>query len=1032
MNRKLTLATAALLALSGVAQAQSPKRELRSTWLATVWAIDWPASTNQTSAKQQMTNYLDDLAAHNFNGVCFQVRGLADAMYESSYEPWNSVLTGTRGGNPGWDPLAWVVEECHKRGMECYAWVNPYRQRSASSTYTTSYDKDWESKGWLMSNGNIVVFNPGMAEARAHILRVIKEIYTNYAVDGMLFDDYFYPSGGTDESTSAPDYALYKASGTSLSIGDWRRKNVNDFMKEIYDNIQQDRPDMRFGISPAGVAGASASKYGLSKPSVSASDWQYNDIYSDPLAWLAEGAVDFISPQIYWKTTHATAPFGPLTKWWSSTAEHFGRHFYASHSISLLASDSNGWANWSDLGSQVNLHREGCSNGAPGEIFYSAKNIDGNGNGGVSGFGDYLGEYVYTAKSLVPRIQWKEHPTYAAPAGLASNGTQLTWNAVTGARNNSIIRYSVYAIPTSVALDDAADATGDGIDGKYLLGVSYGTSYSLPADVRNDHYYAVCVYDGYGFESEPALLGYAVSPSEATTLISPANGATLEDWNVKFSWKAISDATYVLQVSSKEDFSNIIVDKRDLTANECTVDLSQLKGSTTFFWRVYTRQTDKQSVASNVFSFVTPTKNVGNYEDGYNIVKDNSDYVASNNFTLENLWMRSTRDDFDNFPTLESGKNNRGMVATSDYVYVSGRSGSSSDASCYLQAYNALTGEHEFDVILTPEAQCAYYPCNDVITDSKGNVCVTNLTLNVSSTPLRIHHINVETGYATEVAALTSSSAGRIDHAGIYGDVTSGNFTVFAAVASNSRVYRWKVTEDGNVSESQITVSALSPSSATSFGIAPRVRPISDNLFYLDGANTQAALYDFSTGAIVDELSDANAAATVAGNGVAAFSLGSDNFALYSCDSHMGEGYKHALVTSTSDKVLSAGSHLWTIPESSIGSVNSSTFSSPADVYVVDDNTARLYVYTPGNGLAAYQLTRRTEGVNDIESDHVVAWRLYSNVIVFDEAVDFIKAYNLAGMEVASAASASELALPSAGNYIVVTPNGAFKVSVNK
>lgn len=1031
MNRKLTLAAAALLTLSGVAQAQSPKREMRSTWLTTVWAIDWPASTNQTSAKQQMTNYLDDLAAHNFTGVCFQVRGMADAMYKSSYEPWSSAISGTRGKDPGWDPLAWVVEECHKRGMECYAWVNPYRESSTANPYGTSFDTDWNNKGWLLSNGSYIVFNPGLAEARAHILRVIKEIYTNYAIDGMLFDDYFYPSGGTTESSSAPDYALYKASGTSLSIGDWRRKNVNDFMKEIYDNIQQDRPDMRFGLSPAGVAGASASKYGLTKPPVSASDWQYETIYSDPLAWLAEGAIDFISPQIYWKTTHSTAPFGPLTKWWSSTAEHFGRHFYASHSISLLASDANSQANWADIGQQVTLHRANVKNEAPGELYYSAKNIDGNGNGGVSGLGDYLEENLYTAKSLVPRIQWKEHPTYAAPTGLTSDGTQLTWNAVTGARSNSIIRYTVYAVPTSMSLDDVAAANGDGIDSKYLLGVSYGTSYSLPADVRNDHFYAVCVYDGYGFESEPALLNYSSTPSEPTTLIAPADGSTIADWSVTFKWQAVSDATYSLQVSSNENFTDIVASQRDITANQCTIDLGLLKGSTEFFWRVYTRQPEMQSTASDVFSFITPKKNVGNFEDGYNIVKDPAEYVASANFEIQNLWMRSVREDMDNFPVIELGKNNRGVAATADYIYVSGRSGSSSDATCYLQAYNAATGEHEHDVIISDNARCSYYPCNDVFTDSKGNVCISNLVLNVSTTPLKIHRIDTATGQATEVASLTASSAGRIDHAAVYGDVTSGNFTVFAAVASNKRVYRWKVS-DGNAVQDEITVSEFSPASANGFGIAPRVRPVSDDLFYLDGANTQAALYDFSTGKIVDELSDANAAATVTGNGVAAFTLGNDNFLLYSCDSHSGEGYKHALLTSTSDKIMSTGSRLWTLPEGSMGNVNSSTMSSPADVYVVDDNTARLYVYTPGNGLAAYQLTRRTEGVSDVENDHVVAWRMYSNVIVFDEAVDFIKAYNLAGMEVASAASASELALPSAGNYIVVTPNGAFKVSVNQ
>lgn len=571
MKKQLMTLALALATVASAMTAQAPKRELRSTWMATVWAIDWPASHSEQDAKKQMTNYLDDLAANNFNGVCFQVRGLADAMYKSSYEPWSSAISGTRGVDPGWDPLAWVVEQCHERGLECYAWVNPYRESSSGNIYNTEYDKKWQADGWLLSNGSYIVFNPGLPEARAHILKVIKEIYTNYAIDGILFDDYFYPSGGTVETSNAPDWDLYKSSGTSLSIGDWRRKNINDFMKEIYDNIQLDRPDMRFGISPAGVAGKSSGTYGTPGVPVSAGDWQYNQIYSDPIAWLHDQAVDFISPQLYWVTTHSTAPFGPLTTWWSQVANKFGRHFYASHSISLLM-NNNTLANWEDIAKQVTLHRQSQSlyRQDPGAIYYSAKNLDGNGSGGVGGLGNHLYQNVYNTKSLVPTIGWKEHPTYTAPADAAYTSGILSWKAVEPAAGNSVMRYSVYAIPSNISFDRAQAADGDGIDAAYLVGVSYNSEFKMPDAVARSHYYAVCVYDGYGFESEPALVNYNSEPTQATTLIAPADGAAV-DWNCTFSWEKVEGTTYELEIASDARFLHPVQIIRDITDRKSVV-----------------------------------------------------------------------------------------------------------------------------------------------------------------------------------------------------------------------------------------------------------------------------------------------------------------------------------------------------------------------------------------------------------------------------------------------------------------------------
>ena len=170
------------------------KREMRSVWLTTVWAIDWPKTSGATNQKNEMIKYLDQLQADNFNTVFFQVRGLCDAMYESTWEPWHASLAGGRGNDPGWDPLAFVVEECHKRGMECHAWMNPFRYSSGGDQYSTANDNRMRENGWFLPGTvtpEYIVLNPAIAEVRDYITGVCEEVISKYDVDGIVFDDYF-------------------------------------------------------------------------------------------------------------------------------------------------------------------------------------------------------------------------------------------------------------------------------------------------------------------------------------------------------------------------------------------------------------------------------------------------------------------------------------------------------------------------------------------------------------------------------------------------------------------------------------------------------------------------------------------------------------------------------------------------------------------------------------------------------------------------------------------------------------------------
>lgn len=530
---KRSALAAVLLAIAALPMSSGVKREVRSVWMATVWALDWPSSTSSTTAqKNEMVKYLDVLQKNNFNAIYFQVRTMSDAFYKSSYEPWSSYLTGTRGKDPGWDPLAFVVEECHKRGMECHAWVNPYRF-STGSNWSTAQDQALKSAGMLLaytkSDGKTTtILNPGLESVRKRIVDVCKEIISNYDVDGLVFDDYFYPEG-IPVTSSAGDYDLWQKSGASMTFGDWRRNNVNQMVADVYNMVQQQKPYVRFGISPAGAActsAAVAAKHGIDRCPV-ASDWQYDGIFSDPVAWLEAGTIDYISPQLYWKTNHKTNPFGPMTKWWSYVAKHFGRHHYASHSISFLNS-SNTTGDWEEIGKQVQFSRDYTENEAPGAVFYSAAYVTGKKQ---SGFGEWLQVNKFQNKALTPAIDWKKSDLEKVQvSALSKRATVLSWAGVDN------VRYSVYAVPESVNVE----TLDSNIPAEYLLGVSYKTTYTMPDDKKSGYNYAVCVLDRYGNEYEPVYYGQSGVES-----IGENSGLTADYADGELRLSAVVDEVFV-------------------------------------------------------------------------------------------------------------------------------------------------------------------------------------------------------------------------------------------------------------------------------------------------------------------------------------------------------------------------------------------------------------------------------------------------------------------------------------------------------
>ena len=563
----------------------TPKREFRSAWIATVWCLDWPSQgAGATKQMEQMDRLLDSLQVNNFNAVNFQVRSMCDAMYQSSLEPWSSYLTGHRGQDPGFDPLQYVVEGCHKRGMECHAWVNPYRW-STGTDWNTPQDQELKEDGWLLTYGSTIILDPGQQRTIDRIVAVCKEIITNYDVDGILYDDYFYPQNIPTDA-SAEDYGEWQASGTTLSFGDWRRDNVNRMVRAVYDMIQETRPEVRYGISPAGVAATSsavASQYGVD-PCPAGSDWQYNGIFSDPLAWLSDQSIDYISPQVYWPIG-ATADYGKITPWWGKVAAKFERQVYISSSISSLTNASTD-VQYKEFANEVELNRTSSMDGNPGAIFYSCKYLYALNSYSLA---HYLKNTVFTHPALPPSMPWKEGYNPGAVQGLARTGNTISWEGYDD------VRYTVYAFPMTM---NTSTFTGQ-ID--YLLGMTYEPSYEIPEQFRQGYQFAVCVLDRVGNEWEPAFLSVELDQLDNPVPISPSDGAIV-DAPFNFSWHPVLGATsFLVELANSPDFSYVVESVR-VTSTEASSQLfNKLSHGTTQYWRV-------QSCADSCYSGVSEVR----------------------------------------------------------------------------------------------------------------------------------------------------------------------------------------------------------------------------------------------------------------------------------------------------------------------------------------------------------------------------------------------------------------------------------------
>ena len=472
-------------------QLSAPKYEFRGVWVASVLNLDWPDRGRPADEQREnMVRMLDALEAAGINAVFFQVRAEADALYESQLEPWSYWLTGEQGTapEPFFDPLAAMLEETRKRGMELHAWFNPYRAVRGSGYTNASTHVSVEHPEWLLQFGSLAILNPGLQEVRDYITTVIMDVVRRYDVDGVHFDDFFYPY--PPNQITNEDVSTFEANSRGFSrIQDWRRDNVNLFVAQVSDSLEVFDPALKFGISPFGIwkNGVPFGIIGLDAANV---------IYADALDWLDAETVDYIAPQLYW-AFGGGQDYALLAPWWADQSN--GRHVYTGHG--LYRSDPNTFSGTlyseNEVPNQVRFNRR--EPGVQGSIFFRSKNIT---TFSSKGFADSLATDLFRRPALPPQMPWKDSAIPEAPVALMyewqeDDVLRLNWESF------SARRFAVYRTRSTEPPDPKQVVQ----DASNLLVVTGETSVTdRPGIAEEPYYYFVTAVSRNSFESEASNL----------------------------------------------------------------------------------------------------------------------------------------------------------------------------------------------------------------------------------------------------------------------------------------------------------------------------------------------------------------------------------------------------------------------------------------------------------------------------------------------------------------------------------------------
>lgn len=499
---------------SSFSVAQS-RYEFRGAWVATVDNIDWPSRGNYypDSQRAEFIRLMDTLQAVGINAVICQVRPAADAFYPSAYEPWSEWLTGKQGKapNPLYDPLQFMIEEAHKRGMEFHAWCNPYRavfsvkSSTIAPTHVTKAHPDW-----FLTYGNTRYFDPGNKQVQRYVADVMKDIVTRYDVDAIHLDDYFYPY--RIPGKVFPDAESYRQSGTTLSLDDWRRSNVDSAILMLSHAIKEGsagKKKVRFGISPFGVW-RNSDKDSMGS-NTKAGVTNYDDLYADILLWLRNDWIDYVAPQLYWEFGHRVVPFDLLTDWWSKHT--YGKDCYIGLGI-YKAHSNPAWRDANQIPMMIRKIRN--TPNLKGEIYFSSRTFFGN----PLGWNDSLRVY-YKEPFLLPgdstvadSLDLRVHSTASAKPVYTLLVPKLSKGERSGRRHTElqiddanppgIVKfYKLYSLP-----DDASAAPDR--RGQYVFKTMPVTSASMhltiPAFGKTFKLLGVIAVDATGRESSMVYL----------------------------------------------------------------------------------------------------------------------------------------------------------------------------------------------------------------------------------------------------------------------------------------------------------------------------------------------------------------------------------------------------------------------------------------------------------------------------------------------------------------------------------------------
>lgn len=478
----------------GVVQAQNqtnrhPKREFRAAWIQTVNGQFRGMST--AKMQQTLISQLNSLQGAGINAIIFQVRPEADALYASQFEPWSRFLTGTQGKapKPYWDPMQFMIEQCHKRGMEFHAWINPYRVKTTLRNSLSPIHVYNIHPEWFVTYGDQLYFDPALPESRRHIIMVVSDILTRYDVDAIHMDDYFYPYPIAGKQFP-DDKSFARFGGGFDSRADWRRSNVNLLIRELHEKIREIKPWVKFGVSPFGIyRNQSSDPLGSRTRGLQ----NYDDLYADVLLWAREGWIDYNIPQLYWQIGHKVADYETLIKWWATHNEN--RPLFIGQSVmnTVQNADPNN-PNQNQMPAKMALQRSFQSIG--GSCQWPASAVVDN----AGKYRDLLVSEYHKYPALVPVFDFMDNEApdkvkKVKPVWTA-DGYILFWTAPKHREEmNRAVQYVVYRFGAKekVNLDDPS----------HIVAITRNTFYKLPyEDGKTKYRYVVTALDRLHNESK--------------------------------------------------------------------------------------------------------------------------------------------------------------------------------------------------------------------------------------------------------------------------------------------------------------------------------------------------------------------------------------------------------------------------------------------------------------------------------------------------------------------------------------------------